>query len=170
MVPTSTSSPAARPVACIAGRTTHPGRGITAPGDLAPLRGDNLVGALEADTAHTWPAGVRVTTDVPGAPCVPDRAAAALRSGGSGLPVLRQVGRLAVDGTLGDREAFRALPDVEEAAAALWIDPVRRVTGRSRGRGAGRVDEDLAPVAGVGARVRGGNGDAAAFRVRLVAR
>jgi hypothetical protein len=162
--------------------------GLTLPDDLATLLGDNLVGALDGSRSDgarsdTLQGGVRVTTDVAKAQDVLDKLAAAARRSGGTLPVVRresggdlvvastpeQAGRLVGDGTLGDSAAFRAaLPQLADADAALWIDPVRLGEVLFGGLGRAPVDDELAPVAGVGATVHGEAGDVASYRLRVV--
>ena len=157
--------------------------GITVPDDLATLLGDNLVGALDDGNSDTLAGGVRVTTDVPAAQAVLDRVEAAVRTHGGDVPVVRRVAgsdlvvastvaqanRLATGGTLGDEDAFRtALPDVEQADAALWVDPVRLMSTLVSGFGGDQVDKDLQPIAGIGAIVQSEGDDVATYRLRLV--
>ncbi|HSR26367.1 MAG TPA: hypothetical protein VLW53_22615, partial [Candidatus Eisenbacteria bacterium] len=64
-------------------------------------------------------------------------------------------------------EAFRrALPDVDSAGFAVWVDV--RALAKTFFDDSGHVDKDLAPIAGVGmTAVSDGNGSAT-FRLRLV--
>lgn len=70
--------------------------------------------------------------------------------------------------TLGDSAAFnRALPDLEGARVAVWVDVAPLVSGFTAAFGGGALDDDLAPLAGLGMTMStdGGNGE---FRLRLV--
>ena len=157
--------------------------GITLPDDLATLLGDNLVAALDGERSAGIDVGARVTTDVPAAQAVLDKLEAAARRSGADLPVVRreaggdlvvassdaQAERLAADGNLGEQEAFqRALPDLDGADAALWVDPagvMQLLFGSDGG-----VDENLEPIDGIGATLSSSDGDdVATYRFRLVA-
>jgi hypothetical protein len=157
--------------------------GIEVPEDLAALLGDNLVAAVDGATSDSVEVGARVTTDVDRA----ERVLAAAQRSGLDLPVVRRVGddelvvastpaqagRLAADGTLGERDAFRdALPGLEDADLALWVD-IKGVVGLFAGFGApsepADVDEDLEPIEGIGVTVSSQDQGSGTLRVRLVA-
>ena len=157
--------------------------GIELPEDLAVLLGSNLVGALQKGSlggAGEFELGARVTTDGPRAVAVIDKLRQAARAQNEDFPVVRrlteegmivastqaQVDRLGADGGLGDRDAVRkALPDVEEASVALWVD-FRGLIGEFTG--ATTVDENLEPIDGIGMTVQMRGTDAATYRLRLV--
>ena len=156
--------------------------GIELPEDLAVLVGSNLVGALDTESETAFDIGAKVTTDGPRALEVLDRLAAAAEANGEEFPVFsngtddgvivgsskEQVGRLAAGGSLGDDDVVAgALPDLDDATFALWVDI--RALGTQFSEGGG-VDENLAPVQGLGITAKmSGNGEAD-FRLRLVVR
>ncbi|MDQ1643746.1 MAG: hypothetical protein QOJ90_3097, partial [Actinomycetota bacterium] len=77
--------------------------------------------------------------------------------------------RLTANGTLGDNPAFRkALPDVADANVAVWVD-VNGLATAIMGSGDKKVDENLAPIDGVGLTAHVGADGSASFRLRLVA-
>ena len=140
--------------------------GVSMPDDLATLLGSNLLVALDGGESDELQVGARITTDVAAANKVLD----ALESHGNGLLVpefalvRRTVGddlvvaatkaqadRLAADGALSDDKTFRsALPDLDDAALALWVDPA----GAEAALGLGsEPDPDLEPLDGVGLTV-----------------
>ncbi len=157
--------------------------GLSLPDDLATLLGDNLLLAVDSASGGQVDVGARITTDVDEAQRLLDRLAAASGPAGRQLGALglvrRQVGgdlvlatsdaqadRMAAGGSLGEVDGFRrALPDLDDADAALWVAPAA-VWGIF---GLGEVDPDLEPIDGIGVTVSGDAADAAAFRVRLVA-
>ncbi len=160
--------------------------GLSMPDDLATLLGTNLLLALDGGPSGELQLGARITTDAAAAGKVLDT----IEAGSSGLLVPQfslerrtvgddlvvavteeQADRLAAGGaggSLGDLPAFRsALPDLDDAALALWVDP----TGvqSALGMGSDEPDADLAPLEGIGVTVTSSTPGAAAFRVRLVA-
>jgi hypothetical protein len=156
--------------------------GLHMPGDLATLLGDNLLLALDSDGDGRIHVGARITTDAAKAQAVLDRMAARgdgisaellqhRRVAGDDLVVAStpaQVDRMTAGGSLGDAAAFRAaLPDLDDAAVAVWVDPpgVEKAFA-----GFGEPDEDLAALAGVGATLSVPSDGASTFRLRLVAR
>ncbi len=126
--------------------------GIDLPDDLAVLLGSNLVAAMRDDQAGRTQleVGARVTTDGPRAVALVDKINKATKASGSDFPLERrltddgvviasskgQVDLLLKDGGLGDRDAVRkALPDVDGATVALWVDIrslMRRLPGLGR--------------------------------------
>ena len=156
--------------------------GIELPDDLAVLLGSNLVGALHQGSLAEGELelGARVTTDGPRAVSVLDKIATAARAHGEDFPIVRrltddgvivassraQVDRLAATGRLGDRDAVRkAMPDLDQATAALWVD-VRALVGEFFGDPV--VNENLEPVEGIGMTVQMRGDGAASYRLRLV--
>lgn len=155
--------------------------GIEVPDDLAALLGDNLVAALDGASSQDVQVGAKVRTDVPRAERVLDLLE---KRGGSDFVVVRktvgehlvvassprQAARMAETGTLGEQPGFgAALPDLDEADMALWVD-VNGVFGALFGAlGGGEPDENLEPIDGVGVTVSARDGDAGTFRIRLVA-
>lgn len=156
--------------------------GVSMPDDLATLLGSNLLVALDGGESDELQVGARITTDVAAANKVLD----ALESHGNGLLVpefalvRRTVGddlvvaatkaqadRLAADGALSDDKTFRsALPDLDDAALALWVDPA----GAEAALGLGsEPDPDLEPLDGVGLTVSSISDGTASFRLRMVA-
>jgi len=157
--------------------------GVDLPADLATLLGSNLLAALdEGAGSGSVQGGVRVTTDVTAAQAVVDRLAAAARSQGADVPVVRRVAgsdlvlasttaeaaRLAQDGDLGSDADFRdALPDRADAQVALWADPAAIATSLF---GSAAADENLQHVKGVGVTMTSDAAGTGSFRFRLVAR
>jgi len=155
--------------------------GVQMPDDLAALLGDNLVAALDGERSDGVEVGARVTTDVAAAQAVLDKLEPALGFAGGDLPVRREVGgdlivassdrqadRLSESGTLGDVPAFRqAMPDLDDASFALWVDPV--TVFEALFGGDGEVDENLEPIDGLGVTVSSPDDDTATYRLRLVA-
>lgn len=158
--------------------------GIEVPEDVAALLGDNLVAALDGGDSPTVQVGARLTTDVTRAERVLDALASAggddfavarKRVGDDGLVVAStkaQAERLAATGTLGESAAFRAaLPDLEDADLALWVDVKGVVAALFGGAGAApdSPDENLEPVDGIGVTVSSRDEGSGSFRFRLVA-
>jgi hypothetical protein len=72
------------------------------------------------------------------------------------------------DGGLGDKDAVRkALPDVDGATVALWVD-IRSLMRGFMGESEGDVDENLAPIAGLGITAKIADDGTASYRLRLV--
>lgn len=155
--------------------------GIELPEDLAVLLGDNLVAALDEESAEIS-VGIRVSTDVA-------RAERVLDAAGTSLPLVRrrvgndlvlastqtQADRMASGGSLGVVPAFaRSLPDLDEAHLAVWVDIDALATLFSGmggpPEGEGERDENLAQIEGLGMTVSGGSERSATFRLRLVTR
>jgi hypothetical protein len=155
--------------------------GIRVPDDLAVLLGDNLVAALDGERSEQIELGARVTTDVAAAQAVLDKLDGAVRRTGGDMPVRREVDgdlviastdrqaeRLSRSGTLGDVPSFhRALPDLDEASLALWVDPTTLFQALFAGDGG--VDENLEPIDGLGVTVSSPSADTGTYRFRLVA-
>jgi hypothetical protein len=77
-----------------------------------------------------------------------------------------QADLLSKNGGLGDRDAVRkALPDVDGATVALWVDIRSLLDGFM---GADGVDENLKPIAGLGVTAKVADNGTASFRLRLV--
>ncbi|HEX6921484.1 MAG TPA: hypothetical protein VF314_14785, partial [Actinomycetes bacterium] len=125
--------------------------------------------------------GARSTTDAARAGAVLDKMERAARQHGTYEPLLRrqtengilvastaaQADRLAGKGGLGQSKAFRrALPDVDEAGFAVWVD-VRGLV-RSFFPDEGSVDADIEPIAGIGMTAVSDGKGSATYRVRLV--
>lgn len=156
--------------------------GIELPEDIAVLLGDNVVAALDGGDSGEPQVGARISTDVTRAERVLD---AITRASGGALPLERrtvgkdlvvastpqQADRLSTDGTLGDKGSFtKALPDLEDADAAAWVD-VRGLVGLfgvGGGNDPGEVDDDLEPLEGVGLSVSSEGKGSATFRLRVV--
>jgi hypothetical protein len=156
--------------------------GLTMPDDLATLLGSNLLVALDGGESDELQVGARITTDAAAATKVLD--ALETQSDGLLMPeftlVRRTVGddlvvadtkeqadRLATDGALGDDATFRsALPDLDDAALALWVDPAGTEAAFNFG---GEPDPDIAPLDGVGLTVSSISDGTASFRLRMVA-
>ena len=160
--------------------------GIELPDDLAALFGDNLVAALDGTESGEIGVGARVSTDVVRAERVLD---VVTKASGGNLPLVRrrvgedlvvastpaQADRLASVGTLGENTGFsRALPDLDDAHLAVWIDLgglASAIFGGFGSESAGEMDEtdaNLAPIEGVGVTVVSGAEGSATFRLRLV--
>jgi hypothetical protein len=158
--------------------------GIDLPDDLAVLLGSNFVGAMRDDeTGQTkLELGARVTTDGPRAVAVLDTIYQATGAAREDFPTVhrltddgvviatseQQADLLSEDGGLGERDAVRkALPDVDDATAALWVD----IRSLMRGfMGNNTVDENLEPIEGLGMTARISDDGAASYRLRLVTR
>jgi hypothetical protein len=156
--------------------------GLTMPDDLATILGSNLLVALDGGESDELQVGARITTDAAAATKVIDK----LEAGSSELlmpeltVVRRTVGddlvvaatraqadRLAGDGALGEDETFRsALPDLDDAALALWVDPAGAEAAFGLG---GEPDPDIAPLDGEGLTVSSISDGTASFRLRKVA-
>jgi hypothetical protein len=156
--------------------------GIDLPDDLAVLLGSNLVGAMRDDDAGRTEleVGARVTTDGPRAAALVDKINKATDASGSDFPIERQVtddgvvmasskeqvDLLLKNGGLGDRDAVRkALPDVDAATVAVWVD-VRSLMQGFMGSDGG--NENVDPIAGLGVTAKVANNGSAVFRLRLV--
>jgi hypothetical protein len=158
--------------------------GIELPDDLAVLLGSNFVGAMRDDeTGQTkLELGARVTTDGPRAVAVLDTIYQATGAAREDFPTVHrltddgvviatsegQADLLSEDGGLGDRDAVRkALPDIDDATVALWVD----IRSLMRGfMGTDAVDENLEPIEGLGMTARISDDGAASYRLRLVTR
>jgi hypothetical protein len=156
--------------------------GLHMPDDLATLLGSNLLLAVDGGESDQVQVGARITTDVAAANRVLDTLeqhqggllvpefALVRRTVGDDLVVAAtraQADRLAGDGALGDEESFRsALPDLDDAALALWVDPAGAQAAFGLG---GEPDPDLEPLDGVGVTVSSISDGTASFRLRLVA-
>jgi Protein of unknown function (DUF3352) len=159
--------------------------GLHLPDDLKLLLGSNLLLALDRTGLddHTINAGARVTTSDP------KRANSLIGrlTGGLAGQVPGVVHQVTGDGfvlassraqadrltqpaggkRLGDLDAFRrALPDVDAARFALWVDP-QSVYAGLRG---GAVVADLKPIAGFGLTATSDGSGNGSFRARLVTR
>jgi hypothetical protein len=156
--------------------------GIDLPDDLGVLLGSNFVGAMRDDqTGQTkLEVGARVTTDGPRAVAVLDKINKATNAAGQDFPIVRrltddgvviatsktQADLLSKNGGLGDRDVVRkALPDVDGATLALWVDIRSLLDGFM---GADGVDENLKPIAGLGVTVKVADNGTASYRLRLV--
>jgi hypothetical protein len=159
--------------------------GITLPQDLSVLLGSNLVASLDrlSMSDHQVDVGAKVTTDGAKAEAVLRKILAASHAHGQDVPVYHrqtkdgyvissgkaEADRLTANGTLGDNPAFRkALPDVADANVAVWVD-VNGLATAIMGSGDKKVDENLAPIDGVGLTAHVGADGSASFRLRLVA-
>jgi hypothetical protein len=156
--------------------------GLTMPDDLATLLGSNLLIALDGGGSDELQVGARITTDAAAATKVLDALETqsddwlapeftlVRRTVGDDLVVAdtkEQADRLASDGALGDDETFRsALPDLDDAALALWVDPAGVQTAFGLGT---EPDPDLEPLDGVGLTVSSISDGTASFRFRMVA-
>ena len=156
--------------------------GLTMPDDLATLLGSNLLVALDGGESDELQLGARITTDAAAANKVLDALekqsgewlapdfTVVRRTVGDDLVVAAtkaQADRMAIDGALGEDDTFRsALPDLDDAALALWVDPVGAEAAFGLG---GEPDPDIAPLDGVGFTVSSISDGAASFRLRLVA-
>jgi Protein of unknown function (DUF3352) len=162
--------------------------GIDLPDDLAVLLGSNLVAALggEGLGSGALDLGAKVTTDGEKAMSILDRIeAAATRLGsGSGFDsnmVVRRttddgyvigsskatLDKLEQPGKLGEDEAFgNALPDLDGAGFALWVDLAALFDGFM---GSDGVNENLEPIDGLGVTTDIEGDGSATFRMRLVA-
>jgi hypothetical protein len=77
-----------------------------------------------------------------------------------------QADLLAKDGGLGDRDAVRkALPDLDGATVAVWVD-IRSLMKGFMGQDGG--NENLDPIAGLGITGKVANDGTASYRLRLV--
>ena len=158
--------------------------GIELPDDLAALFGENLVAALDGTESGEIGVGARVSTDVVRAERVLD---VVTKASGGNLPLVRrrvgedlvvastpaQADRLASVGTLGENPGFsRALPDLDDAHLAVWVDVGGLASaifgGWTPGSEADEPDENLALVEGIGMTVVSGAEGSATFRLRLV--
>ena len=164
--------------------------GLDLPGDLETLLGSNLVVAVdgEALAAGRVDVGMRATTDGPRTAVVVERLARLLgelepdtrwQLTGDGYVVatgdamLRRLSGGDGGARLGDTDAFRrALPDVEDARLAVWVDVAPLVSGLTAGlggpAGGDRVDPDLEPLVGLGMTLATADGGRGEFRMRLV--
>jgi hypothetical protein len=121
-----------------------------------------------------------VTTDGQRAVALVDKINKATDAAGSDYPIERrltddglvmasskeQAALLAKDGGLGDRDAVRkALPDVDGATAALWLD-LRSLMRGFMGSDGGNENAD--PIAGLGVTAKVADDGSATFRLRLV--
>lgn len=161
--------------------------GLDLPDDLAVLLGSNIVASLQAEKGEdgVLEVGARSTTDAARAGAVLDKMERAARQHGTNQPLLRRqtedgivvattadqadrlAGKLAGKGGLGQSKAFRrALPDVDEAGFALWVDV--RGLARTFFPDDGSVDADLEPIAGIGMTAVSDGKGSATYRVRLV--
>jgi hypothetical protein len=156
--------------------------GIDLPDDLAVLLGSNLVAAMRDDQAGRTQleVGARVTTNGPRAVALVDKINKATHASGSDFPLERrltddgvviasskgQVDLMLKDGGLGDRDAVRkALPDVDGATVALWVD----IRGLLRGfMGSDGGNENVDPIAGLGVTAKVAGDGSATYRLRLV--
>lgn len=158
--------------------------GIEVPEDVAALLGENLVAALDGADSQTVQVGARLTTDVTRAQRVLDALQSAggddftvarRRVGDDGLVVASttaQAERLAAAGTLGEQAGFRAaLPDLDDADLALWVDVkgVLAVVLGGLGGSPDPPDENLEPIDGIGVTVSSRDEGSGSFRFRLVA-
>ena len=154
------------------------------PDDLATiLLGYNLLVALDGGTSDELQVGARITTDVAAATKVLDKLESARRRpagaelAGPPRPSAatwssrrrrrRPTGWRAI-GALGDDEtpSGHALPDLDDAALALWVDPAGAEAAFGFG---GEPDPDIAPLDGLGLTVSSISDGTATFRLRLVA-
>ncbi len=77
-----------------------------------------------------------------------------------------QVDQLLKDGGLGDRDAVRkALPDLDGATVALWVD-IRSLMRGFLGSDGG--NENVDPIAGIGVTAKVADDGSATYRLRLV--
>ena len=158
--------------------------GIDLPDDLAVLLGSNFVAAMRDDQAgrSQLEVGARVTTDGPRAVALVDKINKATDAAGSDFPLERrltddgfvvasstgQVDLLMKDGGLGDRDAVRkALPDLDGATVALWVDIRNLMDGFM---GDQTVNENLEPIEGLGVTAQVTDDGSATYRLRLVTR
>jgi hypothetical protein len=156
--------------------------GIKLPDDLAVLLGSNFVAAMRDDNAGPTrlEVGARVTTDGPRAVAVVDKISKAAGAAGRDVPLVRrltddglvvatsktQADLLAKDGGLGDRDAVRkALPDLDGATVAVWVD-IHSLMKGFMGQDGG--NENLDPIAGLGITGKVANDGTASYRLRLV--
>jgi hypothetical protein len=156
--------------------------GIDLPDDLGVLLGSNVVGAMRDDKEGRTQleVGARVTTDGPRAVALVDKINKATHASGSDLPIERrltddgvvmatskgQVDQLMRNGGLGDRDAVRkALPDVDGATVALWVD-IRSLMQGFMGSDGG--NENIDPIAGIGVTAKVAANGSATYRLRLV--
>lgn len=157
--------------------------GIDLPADLEVLLGSNFVAALDGKAVRDGmvEVGARSTTDAARAGAVLDKIEKAARAHGADWPMERRrtadgivvastpelADQLAGKGNLGDRKAFRrALPDVDGAGFALWVDV--RALSKDFFNESGHVDQNLAPIAGVGMTAVSDGKGSATYRLRLV--
>jgi uncharacterized protein DUF3352 len=157
--------------------------GISLPEDLAVLLGSNLVASLDGLSAsgEDIQLGAKVTTNGAKAEAVLAKLQRAARAHGEDLPIYHrrtadgvvvasskaEAARLLRSGTLGDDPAFRkAMPDVEGANMAVWVDVAGLATVFT---GEGSVDKNLEPIDGVGMTVHLHSGGGSVLRMRLVA-
>jgi hypothetical protein len=158
--------------------------GIDLPDDLEVLLGSNLVAAMRDDQTGSTQleVGARVITDGPRAVALVDKINKATDAAGSDFPLERrltddgfvaasstgQVDLLMKDGGLGDRDAVRkALPDLDGATVALWVDIRNLMDGFM---GDQTVDENLEPIEGLGMTAKVADDGSATYRLRLVTR
>jgi hypothetical protein len=157
--------------------------GVKLPDDLAVLLGSNIVAAMgDPASSPEVEVGARVTTDGPRAVAVLDKITKATKAAGQDFPIVRrltddgvviatsneQADLVSKDGGLGDKDAVRkALPDVDGATVALWVD-IRSLMRGFMGESEGDVDENLAPIAGLGITAKIADDGTASYRLRLV--
>jgi len=158
------------------------GLGVELPEDAAALLGDNLVGALDGSGSNQVEVGVRVSTpEIARAERVLDAVA---KASGDDVPLVRrrvgeelvvastpeQAERLSGSGSLGERPGFaKALPDLDSAHLAVWVDLQGVVDALFGGWGpSDGPDDNLEPIEGLGMTVTSGDDGPATFRVRLV--
>ncbi|MEP6761777.1 MAG: hypothetical protein ABJA93_10500, partial [Sporichthyaceae bacterium] len=156
--------------------------GVKLPEDLAVLLGSNFVGAMRDDHSSKTQieVGARVTTDGPHAVAVIDKINKATNAAGQDFDLVRrltdddvvmatskeQAALLSKDGGLGDRDAVRkALPDVDGATVAVWVD-IRGLMDGFMGQDGG--NKNIAPIAGLGVTAKVADNGATSFRLRLV--
>lgn len=164
--------------------------GVSLPADLETLLGSNLLAALDSSgfDEGRFDAGVRTTTDPVRAAALitkltaalaslePDLKAEATHDGyvlATGPDMASRLSGGAAD-PLGSSEAFRrALPDVEGARMAVWVD-VKPLVSSMSGMFGGpaesdeSVDPNLEPIAGFGMTLSTDGDNGGSFRMRLV--
>ena len=161
--------------------------GLVLPGDLKVLLGSNLLLSLDpAGSDHSSiNLGARVTTSDPKrANTLIGRLTGGAAGKGSGFEIVHKAtadGYVLASSTaaadrltatpgkrLGDLDAFRrALPDVDGARFALWIDPQSALSGLGTLSGAA---DALKPIAGFGLTATSDGSGNGSFRARLVTR
>ena len=163
---------------------------VDLPSDLETLLGSNLLAALDSSgfDEGRFEAGVRTTTDPARGRALVDRLAATLaelepdlraEATDDGYVVATgpaMAGRLtdSSGSRLGSSAAFRrALPDVDDARMAVWVDVKPLISSLSGmfGGPAGPdepVDPNLEPIAGFGMTLSTDGDSGGSFRMRLV--